>query len=415
MNCITQLTMNINIFLNKKNKISWFTFIELIIAITIIAFLSVLWFISYSWHISKSRDSNRKTELSDIYSMLDLYKTKSLLPIPDKRIDIYSSWILLWSQWYLSNDILRKIWYKWSWKDPLDNTFYTYYLTQDLRNQWLLWFLENEENSTSLNLVNKTYAIDYKNRFPVIYWKKLWILVNKDNIPIQELSQFTINGTLEINTLPSDFIAFFNNKTSVVNSVWELDWLYGTNIVWILWNSCEQYIEESDWIMLRSGYYLINSGTWVYRQLCDMSSTSGSWTSVRSMTCTWSLPINSFATKWNTYLQYFNWIDWWTELTWNITWTTWCDFDCNTWYWWSWSINSCLQITNWYCWFPNWFRAPPTPTPACIIWNASLLVWSWPWSWDCEWENWWSTANCSTLVSNTCMAWGYVDLWCIAE
>ncbi|NDK08700.1 prepilin-type N-terminal cleavage/methylation domain-containing protein [Candidatus Gracilibacteria bacterium] len=407
--------MNINIFLNKKNKISGFTFIELIIAITIIAFLSVLGFISYSGNISKSRDSNRKTELSDIYSMLDLYKTKSLLPIPDKRIDIYSSGILLGSQGYLSNDILRKIGYKGPGKDPLDNTFYTYYLTQDLRNQGLLGFLENEENSTSLNLVNKTYAIDYKNRFPVIYGKKLGILVNKDNIPIQELSQFTINGTLEINTLPSDFIAFFNNKTSVVNSVGELDGLYGTNIVGILGNSCEQYIEESDGIMLRSGYYLINSGTGVYRQLCDMSSTSGSGTSVRSMTCTGSLPINSFATKGNTYLQYFNGIDWGTELTWNITGTTGCDFDCNTGYGWSGSINSCLQITNGYCGFPNGFRAPPTPTPACIIGNASLLVGSGPWSWDCEGENGGSTANCSTLASNTCMAGGYVDLGCIAE
>ncbi len=53
-----------------------FTFVELVIVISIVAILSVIWFSTYTWYLSNSRDVTRKTETSDIYSLLDSYKTK---------------------------------------------------------------------------------------------------------------------------------------------------------------------------------------------------------------------------------------------------------------------------------------------------------------------------------------------------
>ncbi len=197
-----------------KNKA--FTFVELIISITIIAILSVLWFVSYKWHISSSRDSVRKSELSDIYSLLDSYNIKWPLPVPEKKINIYSLWVLVAYQWYAWKSVLSKIWFKWTGKDPLDNIYYTYYLTKDLRDVWIMWFLENDTNneeSYKIDILQSTYAIDYTKRYPIVYWKKLWILIEGwTNTPIQENIQIQWSWSIDIWMTTNSLTTFqYNN------------------------------------------------------------------------------------------------------------------------------------------------------------------------------------------------------------
>jgi hypothetical protein len=49
-------------------------------------------------------------------------------------------------------------------------------------------FLEEETNiTTQLNLANSVQAVDYSDRIPTIYGKKLGILTNDQNTPIQEI------------------------------------------------------------------------------------------------------------------------------------------------------------------------------------------------------------------------------------
>lgn len=399
-----------------KNK-KWFTFVELIIAITIIAILSVLWFVSYSSHLSSSRDSTRKSELSDIYSLLDSYKLKAPLMVPDKRIDIYSSWILLWFQWYLSNEIIKKIWFKWNWKDPLDQVFYTYYLTKDFRNPWVMGYLENNPNKSSFNIlknysmISKVNALDYKERYPIIFWKKLWIIIDDNNLPIQENQELITAWKFEVNTISpsSNYIAFFDNKTSISSSWYSMEVLYWTSVTWVIWNSCEQYIEEHNWEPLKSWIYLINSSTWVYQQLCNMETTTWSWVETRIATCSWSMPTNSFATRWNDFIQTFNWtawdppfINWWEN---KPVWES-CDFDCNSGYTWSWATNTCLQKIHWVCGTPQNIITQPIATSLCAPgwWNAGTVSWIWPSTWTCFWINWWTDAtNCTTTTY--CMVW----------
>jgi len=59
-----------------KLQKKWFTFVELIIASTILIILTSLWFYSYTKHISNSRDSQRKWNIASISSSLTLYKQK---------------------------------------------------------------------------------------------------------------------------------------------------------------------------------------------------------------------------------------------------------------------------------------------------------------------------------------------------
>lgn len=403
----------INQLLKYKTK-KWFTFIELIVAITILTILSVLWFVSYKSHISSSRDAARTSELSDIYTLLDWQKIKSVLPIPDKKIDIYSSWILLWYQWYLSDNIIKKIWFKWTWKDPIDDVFYTYYLTKDLRSPWVLGFLENNPKNDSFinnkyySFINKTYAVDYTDRYPVIFWKKLWILIDENNSPIQENATLQQTWALELSTLTANYIAYFDEKTSISNSGFSLDVLYWTTTTWMIWTSCEQYIEEFNWEILRSWYYLINSSTWIYEIYCDMTWTS--WTgTTRIAICSGSLPPNTYAINWNTFIQTYDWIDWLPDsITWSHTWTS-CVYECLDTHSWSWALNTCVQKINWVCWSDHMQNLITPPVSLCALWNPSAVTqptpWTWPWVWTCNWINWWTTASCKT--TDYCMVWWF--------
>jgi len=299
------------------------------------------------------------------------------------------------------------LWFKWTWKDPVDEIFYTYYLTKDLRNTWVMWFLENNPNESSYinsndyTFFQKVFAIDYSDRYPILFWKKVWILLDENKIPIQENQVLQSTWKLEISTITSNYVAYLDNKTNISNSLYSMEVLYGTALTWIIWNDCEQYIEESNWAPLISWMYLINSNTWTYEKYCDMWSTTWSWVDTRISTCSWNLPSNSYASNWDTYIQRYNWTDWTPELSWAETQLIWCDFDCNNNYTWSWSINSCLQNINWVCWITNWSYVTSAPTTLlCKWWTETTPIWSLPWTRSCLAINWWINASCWTITIN---------------
>jgi prepilin-type N-terminal cleavage/methylation domain-containing protein len=397
---------------HKKYKFSkhkkGFTLIELIIVITIIAILSTIWYVSYNSYISNSRDSIRKSELSDIYTLLDSYKIKAQLPVPDQKIDLYSSWMLIWFQWYLSNSIITKIWFKWNWKDPLDNIYYTYFLTKDMRNPWVMWFLEDNSVTWNFWLTSKIYAVDYTERYPIIFWRKLGILVDENNTPIQEIPEIQASWSIELNTLTLDYTAFFDNTTSISNAWHDMNVLYGTTTTWIIWNSCEQYVEEYNSEILRSWYYLINSSTWTTEVYCEMGNST-----TRIATCSWTMLANTYPTNWNTYIQTYSWTTWIPDsISWSYSWTT-CWFDCLDTHTWSGTLNTCLQKINWVCWSATSQNIITQPISwLCAWWNPSTISWKWPSTWTCNWINWWTDSPpCSTTTY--CMWWWMVP--CISN
>ena len=158
-----------------RKPILWFTLVELIVVITIVGILSTVGFVSYSWYLTWARDSNRYSQLTKLSDSLQTYAATKSLPLPDDYIEITSSGSenTIAYQGYVWNDVLETIDYTNGWKDPKDDSYFTYYLTKDRKKLQLLALMEEEIVRSSLT--NNSYAVDYENRSPVVYWNKLWV------------------------------------------------------------------------------------------------------------------------------------------------------------------------------------------------------------------------------------------------
>lgn len=152
-------------YIKKENKI-WFTFVELIVTITIVVILSSVWFVSYSWYIWDARDSQRKSDLSQIASALKVYKQKRWYYwFPWDLFYITYSWAVVAQQWRLNAnlhlDSLEKLPF-----DPKNKESYFYSITNDKQEFEVACTLENQKNNISL--LKGSYKSVSKNILPSI-------------------------------------------------------------------------------------------------------------------------------------------------------------------------------------------------------------------------------------------------------
>ena len=190
-----------------------FTLVELIVVITILAVLATIWFISFQWYSVNSRDSVRLSDMANIEKWLSIKVAKAeKLPIPDDKIDITASGIILNYQWYAGQQTLWKIEVHGWWVDPLDQSYYTY-STNLARNQYqILGFFENEEN---LSFIHNTYA-DLSERFPRMKWDELWIILD---INTQNPSQ-NISIDIDVVNTMNEYNLYIANEIEVVTWTW---------------------------------------------------------------------------------------------------------------------------------------------------------------------------------------------------
>lgn len=52
-------------------------------------------------------------------------------------------------------------------------------------------FLEDQDNLSLAAAFNTSYAMDYNFRYPTFVWKKLWMILREDNIPINSTGSLT--------------------------------------------------------------------------------------------------------------------------------------------------------------------------------------------------------------------------------
>jgi type II secretory pathway pseudopilin PulG len=148
--------------MNKKA----FTFVELIVATTIIVILAWIWFYSYSGLLWDSRDSQRKSDLSQVSSALKVYKQKRwYYAIPWDSFNLTFSGITVANQGFLNKNVhlnsLEKLPI-----DPKTKWYYVYSTTKNKQEFQLFLTLENEEES--ITLVGWDYKSVSKNLLPVI-------------------------------------------------------------------------------------------------------------------------------------------------------------------------------------------------------------------------------------------------------
>lgn len=229
-----------------RRKFLAFTLVELIIVITIVGILSTVWFVSYTSYLSWARDSNRISQLSKISDALQVYSTSKRLPLPDNKIDITASWAsnIVSYQWVVWVEVLETIDYTGWWLDPKDDSYFTYFLNKDRRSFQLMGFLEDREAlayNTSKSLLawistNSAQANDYENRFPIVYWKKLWVLLSWEesifNTPAQEIAANQLSGSVDIYLSPQTYISLLSNNGESFISIGYWLWALMSTRLW---------------------------------------------------------------------------------------------------------------------------------------------------------------------------------------
>lgn len=232
----------------------WFTLVELIVVVTILAILSTVWFASYTSHLSWVRDTTRINQLSLIRENLDIYWRNKKFPIPDNYIEIKANGSVIWYQWYVWDSVLNDIKLQEWWKDPMDDTYYTYYLKKNKKSFQLLAFLEEEEiletNNKNLFSIN-THAnsIDYEDRYTKVIWDKLWVILEPwTNTPAQEVTSLISNWFLDVWTTTETHKLVYSNTESITLSWYVLYSMIASRswnkapdncpewFIWVPWN-----------------------------------------------------------------------------------------------------------------------------------------------------------------------------------
>lgn len=278
----------------QKINLRAFTLVELIVVITIVWILSTVGFVSYSGYLTGARDSNRISQLTKLSDSLQVYSASKTLPLPDDKIDITASWSsnVIAYQWEVWVDVLETIDYTNGWKDPKDDTYYTYYLTKD-RNSLQLMALMEEQQSTAFDLTASTNAVNYEERYPKVYGRKLWVLTYNDtanldllNTPANEISANA--AWLDIVNTGINYTAHISDDTN--------EKITGTGSSIMAANpkaSCKRIKQTgSAW---DNGTYTISPEGVDFQVYCDMEIEGGGWTLVaRSFTgATWTFNLTS--------------------------------------------------------------------------------------------------------------------------
>lgn len=259
-----------------KLRVVWgFTLVELIVVITIVGILSTVWFVSYSNYLTGARDSNRISQMIKLSDSLQVYSATKNLPLPDDAININASGALMGYQGYVWVDVLETIDYTNGGIDPKDKNYFTYFLTKDRSALQLLTYLE--ETAGTAYIWNTAYAVDYSERYPKVYGKKLWVLTSNaiatQNAPIQE----TGITTFDVVTASGSFIAYISDDIQLTGT-----WLTLRNLIPNA--SCSRIKQVGGGSS--NGVYAINpGGTGEKDAYCEMETSGGGWTLVaRSVT-----------------------------------------------------------------------------------------------------------------------------------
>jgi type II secretory pathway pseudopilin PulG len=245
-----------------------FTFIELVVVITIMALLWTIWFISFSDYIMKARDSSRYVDIWILKVSLKSSKQQSwAYPMPATYFNIINSWSsnLEIYEWLLNNDVSVNTLTS-APKDPKNKHYYFYSITKNKQEFQIAATLEN--NKKNIALLDWDYKTVSKNLFPTIIiafsweWQQVeiqsWVTSSGSDWSINRqkfiVNSWSYNLPYDFNTwnpVSSGTTVWFD---SIINEAWVS---FGTNNDYI---SCKEIYDA--WKYLWPWEYQVLDGSW---------------------------------------------------------------------------------------------------------------------------------------------------------
>lgn len=248
-----------------KNKKAWFTLVELIIVIVILALLSWIGFMIYTGYLSSSRDANRKTQLVSLFDALNTISISAVIPTPDNAVRVEVNNTLISQQWYAGVEVLYKIGLSRGWQDPKSKEYFTYVLSWNKKNVQVMAYVEDIKNlDLSSGLYSSAFANYYEDKTSYVYGKRVWVFVDTaTNIAIQDDPAVQTDGEIDILTSTKDVKVYLSNDTILQGT--------GSSLFQVIPNySCSRIKELSD--KNNSANYLLNpDGVSAIDTFCDMT------------------------------------------------------------------------------------------------------------------------------------------------
>jgi prepilin-type N-terminal cleavage/methylation domain-containing protein len=190
-----------------KNK-QGFTLVELIVVITILAILWTIAFVSLQWYSLSARESSRISDVRTVEKKLAYFKLEnSYYPLPDNSINITASGAVIWQQWVMGSWALTTIKQAGEVVDPLDWDNYSYYVLSDKSSYQLIALMESSSTAHTPSLSPYAFA-DFSDRYPKLFWNKLWLVTDINNTPVNTLSWAT---DIDIVQTTDTYIAHVDN------------------------------------------------------------------------------------------------------------------------------------------------------------------------------------------------------------
>lgn len=258
----------------------WFTLVELIVVITILAILWTIAFISLQWYSADARNSTRISDIGSMKKTLELYQLKeSKYPIPDWWVIINYDYEKLRTQWTFWNEVVKKLWKLISKTpvDPLTKTEYIYSLANNEKEYEVLAIYEWDK-VVNKNILNQANAANFTAK---VSWNYNWVFVKTENyiVPVPSLINSEVWNTelsLDLNNIKSQVVTWKANLPKIWDEIelvaWTLSWLVLSTIWSIDSNSTdiekiavmdkiqEAYV-NSDLTSINAISYVLNANT----------------------------------------------------------------------------------------------------------------------------------------------------------